>query len=330
MTSFGGSFLGEALFRMGSLILEGNGKPGYWQELGAAGLSPSAGFNRFAFGDRFKAVWVSNEPATFTRLRLGASLSSHVTNQGIGFNVDQTQATADFNMAYGLPGKPDYSYKRPFDYFDFQFSAVGSRGNSFDNILVRGLLYGTKYSAGDAYRGVWGLYGSYDYISPQVFRVSSTALSLGTTAQWWLWRGVALQYSALGGVGYGAAGTITPVGTPEEGIRDYHFGTVPQGLLALRLIFGETAMLDVTGREYYVTGYGSDDNHGSEKIFRGDASFTVRVYRRHGIGIQYIESHRDAKYATLPGRRQTIGTFSIAYTYLGSTSFGAVEWREHR
>ena len=30
---------------------------------------------------------------------------------------------------------------------------------------------------GKDYRGIWGLYGSYDYISPQTFRISSTALS---------------------------------------------------------------------------------------------------------------------------------------------------------
>jgi hypothetical protein len=305
MTSFGGSFLGEALFRMASMVLEGsNGKPGYWRELSAAGLSPSTGINRYAFGNRFKAVWVSNDPATFTRLRLGGSLTTHLTDQGVGKTVNRPEATGDFSMAYGLPGKPGYSYERPFDYFHFEFTAVGSRGSVFENIMTRGLLYGKKYSAGEAYRGVWGLYGSYDYISPAVFRVSSTALSIGTTAQWWLSRAVALQGSALGGVGFGAAGTITAVGSPAEGERDYHFGTVPQGLLALRLIFGKAAMLDLTGREYYVSGTGSDDSHGSERIFRGNASFTVRVHGRHGIGIEYVQSRRNAYYENLPNRHQ--------------------------
>ena len=327
MTSFGGSFLGEALFRMASYVLE-DGKPGFWRELGAAGLSPSTGFNRLAFGNRFKAVWVSNDPAIFTRLRLGASLESHVTDQGVGSTLVGTQATADFAMAYGLPGKPNYSYKRPFDYFHFEFSAVASNSNSFENIMTRGLLYGTKYSAGDAYRGVWGLYGSYDYISPQIFRISTTALSVGTTAQWWLSREVALQYSALGGIGYGAAGTIAAVGSLAEGIRDYHFGAVPQGLLAFRFIFGEVAMFDLTAREYYVSGVASDNSSGSERIFRGNASFTVRVYGRHGIGIQFVESRRDAYYAFLPDRHQTIETISIAYNYLGDIKFGAVEWRD--
>ncbi len=328
MTSFGGSIMGEALFRMASYVLE-DGKPGFWRELGAAGLSPSTGLNRLAFGNRFKAVWVSNDPAIFTRLRLGASLTEHQTDQGIGKTVNRPEASGDFAMAYGLPGKPGYSYERPFDYFHFEFTAVTlSGGNAFENITTRGLLYGTKYSAGDAYRGIWGLYGSYDYISPTIFRVSSTALSLGTTAQWWLSHSVALQGSALGGVGFGAAGTIGGVGDPATGVRDYHYGVVPQGLLALRLIFGQAAMLDLTGREYYVTGTGSDNKTGLEKIFRGNASFTVRVYGRHGIGIQYVESHRDAHYANLPDRHQTVGTVSIAYNFLGDINFGAVEWRD--
>ncbi|MES1988540.1 MAG: DUF3943 domain-containing protein, partial [Pseudomonadota bacterium] len=46
-TGFGGSFLGEALFRMSSLVLErGGSKPSIWREAGAAMISPSAGFNR--------------------------------------------------------------------------------------------------------------------------------------------------------------------------------------------------------------------------------------------------------------------------------------------
>ena len=35
-TGFGGSFLGEPLFRMANLLLEsGDGTPGFWRELGA-------------------------------------------------------------------------------------------------------------------------------------------------------------------------------------------------------------------------------------------------------------------------------------------------------
>jgi hypothetical protein len=320
-TPIGGSFLGEPLFRMASLLLEsGGGAPGFWRELGAAVISPPTGFNRLVFGNRFDDVFPSRAPAIFTRFELGASLTALTRAPGFSRGIRQNEGTAEFAIAYGLPGKPGYSYTRPFDHFHFQFRAASA--NTFENIMTRGLLFGTDYAAGDAYRGVWGLYGSYDYLSPQIFRVSSTALSLGTTAQWWLSDAIALQGTALGGVGYGGAGTIHGVGE-----RDYHYGATPQGLLALRLILGDVAMLDVTGREYYVSGVGSTERRGSETIARGTASFTVRVYGRHALAVQYIASARDAHYPDIPDRHQTVGTISLAYVFLGDTRFGAVEWR---
>ncbi len=320
-TPIAGSFLGEPLFRMASLLLENDGSPpGFWRELGAAALSPPTGFNRLVFGNRFDAVFPSHAPAISTQFQLGVALNTHLTGPATS-DFKQNEATADFQLAYGLPGKPGYSYTRPFDYFNFQFTA--STANIFENIIIRGLLAGAPYGAGDSYRGVWGLYGTYDYIAPQVFRVSSTALNLGTTAQWWLSPSVALQGTALGGVGYGAAGTIH-----GSGERDYHYGATPQGLLELRLILGDRAMLNVSAHEYYVSGLGSTEHRGSENIARGTASLTVRVYDRHAIALKYVTSQRDAHYSDLPRTYQSVDTFYIAYTFLGSTGFGAVEWRE--
>lgn len=322
-SGIGGSFFGEALFRMASLVLEGEGeKPGLWRELGATILSPPTGINRFAFGDRFKPVFPSHNPATFWRLRLGVNINSDLNNQGDSTTINKSEATADFSMAYGLPGKPGYSYTRPFDYFHFEFTSLGNADNPFDNVMIRGLLIGKKYEEGNSYRGIWGLYGGYDYISPHIFRVSSTSVSLGTTFQWWLSPVVALQGSVLGGVGYAAAGNVAQVGQ-----RDYHYGIAPQGLLALRLIFGDRAMLDLTGRAYYLTGVGGNDPGGMEGIERLNSGLTVRIYGRHALGLQYVASIRDAHYPDRANSYQTIGTVSLVYTLLGDANFGAVEWR---
>ena len=341
-TTFAGSFLGEPLFRIASLLLEsGGGNPGYLRELGAAAISPTMGFNRLAFGDRFSSVFRSNEPAVYTRIELGASLNNHVQSN-VNVNTDITgppiaqafhrgEANADFTISYGLPGKPGYTYSRPFDYFNFEFRA--STGNVFENILSRGLLYGKDYAIGDNYRGVWGVYGSYDYIAPQIFRVSTTAASLGTTAQWWLSRSVALQGTALGGVGYGAAGTIHGAGvsaataTAPAGERDYHYGITPQELLAARLILSDRASIDMTARNYYVSRLGGSESTGSENILRADISFTVRVYNLHGITLRYVESSRDARYENRTPTHQSVGTVSLVYSLLGQTRFGAVDWR---
>jgi hypothetical protein len=322
-SGIGGSFFGEALFRMASLLLEGTGgKPGFWRELGATILSPPTGINRFAFGDRFKPVFPSHDPATFWRLRLGVNINSPLNVQGVLNIINRHEATADFSMAYGLPGKPGYSYTRPFDYFHFEFTSLGNAHNPFDNIMIRGFLLGKDYEAGNSYRGIWGLYGGYDYISPHIFRVSSTSVSLGTTFQGWLSRAVALQGSVLGGIGYAAAGNVTQVG-----LRDYHFGAAPQGLLALRLILGDRAMVDLTGRAYYLTGMGGEDPGGREAIDRLNTGLTVRIYGRHALGIQYIESIRKAQYPDRADSHQRTGTVSLVYTLLGNARFGAVEWR---
>jgi hypothetical protein len=313
-TGNSGSLLGEALFRMSALVLnEGGSSPDAAHEIGAAIISPTTTTNRYLFGDRFKTIFPSHDPATFWRFRLGASLSGD----------SQQNATLDFAMSYGLPGKPGYTYQRPLDYFDFQIGGLSKADNVLNYVLLRGLLYGKRYEAGENYRGIWGLYGSYDYISPDIFRVSNTAVSLGTTGQYWVAPGVALQGTLLGGVGFGAAG-VTP---SADGQRDYHYGITPQTLLSLRMLFGTRAALELVGREYYVSGTGSDFSQGSENIVRVNANLNVRVYGRHGIGIQYVESIRDAKYGNLPSRRQNDGTVSLVYTFLGDSHFGAVEWR---
>jgi hypothetical protein len=317
-TPIGGSFMGEPFFRMASLLLETeDGRPGFWRELGAAVISPPTGLNRLAFGNKFDAVFPSHQPATFLRLQLGGTLTS--SSQNVSSSVKEHGAVGDFTFTYGLPGKPGYGYTRPFDYFDFHVTAVTA--NTLESLNTRGLLLGRTYESGDATRGVWGLFGSFDYISPQVFRVSSTALSLGTTWQSWLSHAVALQGTALAGAGYGAAGSIQRT---EE--RDYHYGVTPQGLLALRLIFGDRAMIDLTGREYYVSSVLASEQ-GEENMLRGEGSFTLRVIGQHGIALRYLVSHRDAHYPTVEYRDQTVETISLMYVLLGSSGFGAVEWR---
>ncbi len=89
-SGIGGSFFGEALFRMASLVLEGDGgKPGFWQEVGATLISPPTGINRLAFGNRFKPIFPSHNPATFSRVQLGASLRSRVTDNSDASILDR-------------------------------------------------------------------------------------------------------------------------------------------------------------------------------------------------------------------------------------------------
>jgi hypothetical protein len=255
-------------------------------------------------------------------MRIGASLNTNLNNQGSFSANKKVEATADFSLAYGLPGKPSYNHTRPFDYFQFESTSLGNSKNPFDEIMIRGFLLGRDYKAGNSYRGIWGLYGGYDYLSPHIFRISSIHVSLGTTYQWSPSRAVALQGSVIGGVGYAAAGNVTQVGE-----RDYHYGVAPRGLIALRLILGDRVMFDSTARAYYLTGIGGEDPGGREAINRMNAGLHFRILGPHALGIQYITSSRDARYPNRATSHQTTGTVSLVYTLLGDTRFGAVDWR---
>lgn len=340
-TGIGGNFLGEPLFRLASILLERDSQqPRWWRELAAGIISPPTALNRLAFGDRF-AVFTGNDPVLFTRFDMSANAHTHYTSN-INVNADpsappadqtlqRAKAEANLTVAYGLPGKADYSYDRPFDYFNFDFGVDTATG--VQSVFSRGLLYGTAYSAGADYRGIWGLYGLYDYAAPNIFRVSSTAGALGTTGQWRLSQRVALQETALLGVGYAAGGVIHGAGVRSpsvlgEGQRNYHYGIAPESLVALRLIFGNRAALDATARGYYISRLGASESTGSETIERLDVALTVRIYKLQGIVVRYRISNRDGRYVGEPDSHQRVATLNIGYTLISGDDFGAVDWRQ--
>ena len=329
-TGQAGSLLGEALYRMADLVLKDD--PGNTHRrlhnILANTISSPSGINRRLFGERYRPNLPDSAPATSWQIRLGATRDAIARDYSspttLLLNRD---ASAEFWMSYGLPGKPGYEYDRPMDYFDFQMSVLANKKNPVENVMLRGLLKGSRTES-DNGRGIWGLYGSYDYISPYLFRVSSVAASVGTTQQYRIMSGFALQSSLLGGVGYGAAGSTTVIAsTPTNAaIRDYHYGITPQGLATIRFIAGDRVMADFAAREYYVSGLGSDDVHGSETIFRGNAGLNLRIYGGHTLGARFVSSTRNARYGKLPDKKSSEGSLTLSYSFLGSNRFSAVRF----
>jgi hypothetical protein len=319
-----GSFLGEPLFRMAHLLLKNKSDvPYHWREWAAAAISPPTVLNRYLFGTRFDASFDDHDPVYYGRLRLG---TNHVERADIGSStgVKRNDAQIDLALDYGLPGQRGYTYTRPFDYFSVQ--AVLSSAHGVESLVSRGLLFGTDYAAGDSLRGIWGLYANYDYLAPQIFNLSTTALSLGTTAQWWVSREVALQGTWLIGIGYSAAST-SRAQTITSGERNYHYGVAPRLGLALRLVAGARASIDLDAQKYYV-GRIANRDAGRDDISHVDTALTWRLHGRHAIGVKYVWSHRDASYPIVGDRRQTLATVGVYYTLLGLDTFGTVDWRD--
>jgi hypothetical protein len=302
-----GSFLGEALFRTANLLIDkADNKPGFGRMLLVLFVSPPTAANRALFGDRFDRVMPTRDPMYDARIQAGAS---------------RDETMLDLSIDYGLPGTPSYDYRRPFD--NFNMHAIFSNKSILESFTTRGLLVGQDYAKGLAIRGVWGLYGGYDYLSPELFRVSTTALSVGTSMHSWLSKSVAWQGAAAGGVGYAAAQALNGSTTG----RDYHYGIAPQAVLSTRLVAADRVSLDLSAREYFVSSIGGLDGNGDDSITRAEASIGVRFYKRNAITVRYLLTQRDFEGA--PGvpsrlRRTSLGLF---YTLLGPGHFGAVDWR---
>ena len=279
------------------------------------------GFADVGYGDRFRGTFPSLDPPLFARVQFGVTGTASV-QKSLTQPISRNEAVADFSVEYGLPGKPGYTYHRPFDYFDLQFTS--STGSRFENMFTRGLLAGRAYGEhADRSRGIWGLYGSYDYVAPQIFRVSSVALSLGTTVQRKVAESSAIQGTFLAGVGYAAGGGL---GTVDE--TDYHYGVTPQVLAAVRFIPGDRAAVDMTFRDYYVSPYASNNRGGSENIARIDALLSIRIASHHAGSVRYIWSRR-ATYGSDPvlgNVVQSRGSVGLFYTYFVGGRFGAIEY----
>ena len=303
-TGIGGTFLGEPLFRLASRVLERTHHlSGFWRELSAAVISPATGFNRLAYGDRFRGVFPSHDPPSFTRIQFGmmgtASVQRSVPQEIRGTPIPSRSTTSTSN-----------SRRR--------------REAASTNIFTRGLLVGTAYGQdADRYRGIWGLYGTYDYVAPQVFRVSSTALAVGTTLQRKLSGSGALQATLLAGTGYGAGG-----GIGSENGNDYQAGVAPQWLADIRVIPTDRVAFDFTLRDYFVSRLASGKYRGSEHIARADALMSIRLKGRHGASARYIWSRRVAS-GSQPRQADIIqsrGAFGLFDTYLHGTRFGVVDF----
>ena len=321
-TGIGGTFLGEALFRMANLLLEkGGGLSPRWREGVAGGVSPSLWFNRHVMGLQSRGIFCSNDAAYYSRLQLGF-MGAAQNARGSSTVVTKNEGQLDYALDYGMPGKDDYVYRRPFDQFSFR--ATLSSANGFETVLTRGLLVGRDYKAGPKFRGVWGLYGSYDYISPQTFRISSTGLNLGTSGEWHAREKIDVQGTVMAGLGYAAVSTLRSNVLSD---RDYHYGVAPQALAALRVIYGDRYALDVTARDYFVSRVGGLSRGGRDNIVRADVALTWRIRKQHAVTLRYLWNHRNAEYPDQGDRSQTRGTVGVFYTLLGQDHFGRVDWK---
>jgi hypothetical protein len=321
-TPFGGAFLGEALFRSANLILERDcGRPRASTERLAFLVSPSTGVSRWAYGARFDGVYPSHDPAVFWTWGAGVRHYTSLKDIGVDVGLNADVAVVATSLDYGLPGKRGYSYDRPFDYFHLHATATSNEEAIPETVNVRGLLVGDDYTRGPKYSGIWGLYGNYDFFSPQVFKLSSTALSVGTTGQYLASDKLAFQGTLLAGIGFTSSGT-----TANERLeRSYRYSVTPQAIVALRAVYDDVAMLDVKANEFFLANsIDSTRATDTENVVRAEVALTVRVIGCHAVTLGFTYVQRDPSFDGFLDAPQNVSSVTLSYTHLSDKHFGVV------
>lgn len=315
-TSWGGAIIGEVLFRLSNRLLDGGGgRPGFWRELGALVLDPAQGLNRILYGNRFRPAEPELEPF-YAELRTAAGVAS--TSEGGVTTHPAPVLAAGVRVVNGVPGG-DLRFREPFDHFDASLTFVvdrdALRSPSFSMVLLRGAVAAATYG-GPGSGGLWGLYFDYDYVSPAVYRASSSNLGLGTTAQvdWGSW---AFQGHALLGAGFGAGGSSVALES-----RDYHFGGQVVAQLETTFFWRDRLRFRSTSRGYFTSGKLTDQHHASEDIEYSILSVDWRISGRNAVGIESVGARRRATYPGAPKADSRVSSLVILYELLGDAGMG--------
>lgn len=281
-TTVGGVLLGEALFRL-SMLVARSGLPKWAREVFSFLLAPPAWINDALFDEQLAAGDLPKVP--FYRGWLGGGV------------VVQSQAArlGAFLTARVIHGAPDEEVSGPFSHFDIAADLSIDRTQVVGDFTVRGLLWGRGYRLGPLH-GVGGLFGSYEYVAPRIFRASSVNLGGGSVAHVDVNPQTAIELTAVvSGIPFGAGGTVTP--GEVVGSRDYHVGPGVHLEAEAGLINERFGFVNLGVRRWNLFGGVYTQPAGHDAITYFHLNAFVRTGRDALIGLEFVRALRDSRFA---------------------------------
>ena len=291
-TSIGGMALGEALFRLSTMVLDNTatGNSRAWREIAGFALAPTRGFNRLITGEAFDVH--ANPPDRFPSyggMRLDLGL--RVLGDERLWQASSSKFFVRFAAIHGDPYREEM--KRPFDHFQFVFHVNHDNSpHTIAQITTKGYLFGNEVSRSERAQHILAAYQHSDYLDNEAFTYG--AQSFGAS---WLARFVTesgfetrteLHTNAII-LGASKCDYFSISG------REYDYG--PGLGYKLNASFGRGA------REYLSAGYAGAYIHSINgnaadhflNMFHVRASFPIRDYFM--FGSDYIVYIADRKYA---------------------------------
>jgi hypothetical protein len=305
-TPIGGMFIGEAMHRFSrALLYKGYGKPTWIRRTAASIIDPVGAINRGTWGD----AWAKTiPPALNAHFAVGWQQPTHMFGAEHG---GDGQLHVEAFVEHGLMGDRAFQPRYPLDHFTLQ-GAIDTSTDELEALLyVRGMLIGSPLR-GDEFRGMYGLFGGYDYNSNHFVRASMLGVGPGGTAEYRIGeRGYVAGTAAAYLVPYGAAGGVNELEGP---MNDHHDGPGMSQLVELQA--GQRGLwnLKSTTRVYEIRGrvVGDDAN---ELVATTTVGGRFQFKAHQAIGVESTYSYRRASFADptmnmdLPDRTMDVRAF---------------------
>ncbi len=310
MTTMGGVSLGEASYRLSSLILDNqaSGAERVAREVTATVVSPLRGVHRLLSG---RATSRSANPQEWRPDWLvgHVDLGSR-TLGGSGTSESSNDLFLDLELEYGDAASGEVS--QPFDAFRIEALVVSVRNRPLERLAVLGNLLGRDlYHGRDAaHRLLVAL--NYEYNQNQSYTYGQNNVTLGIQSVWPLLGAMVVRsHAALDWVILGAAGTSQ---VPRPG--SYDFGTGGGAKLDLAVYFSRTRLVRVSYETRWLhTVSGNYDNHRVERLV---GQLALPLYRGLGVGFEANLYRQDSYGGGLPSDSFEVPEIRLSLSWTGA------------
>jgi hypothetical protein len=157
--------------------------------------------------------------------------------------------------------------------------------------------------------GLWGLFTSYDFITPAVFQIAAFGVGPGASLMK-RWGPVEMHGTVVAEAlpwGQGSS-TVSPRGL------EYHYGPGADLVVELRAHFGDRVVVRLEGREYWISG--GYDRGMWEAVSIARAQITVRLFGVNGVSGSLDWGHRRSCHPSEDDVSQHTTVAALYYTLL--------------
>jgi Domain of unknown function (DUF3943) len=286
MTTTGGIFLGETLFRLSSQVLDDSTSGGnrIWREIVAALIDPIRGLNRVLSGEAWRIRPVTGqirEP-----IHGNFAFSEKLVSETADLSHLKSSPGFEFDVIYGESLK-EIESRSPMDLIILNSGLRTFDHHVYSHFNAYGLWFGKQFTSRNGTKNLLGLFQHYDYLRNELTHMGDTAFTAGLISLVPLGKRFELNSSLqLGPVVFGASNNKYTLVQQ----RDYNYGAgavaEAEGWLSHPAL--GTLMLSVNHYQIYTfkaAALAADISHDYFTVFR--TNYTIPLGHRLGLRLEY-------------------------------------------